>query len=199
MMELLFKGVFDAEWMAIVGLKEFLLCMTFSLILGLVIAFCHMYRSVYSQSFVITLALLPSVVCVVIMLVNGNIGTGVAVAGAFSLVRFRSAAGTAKEICTLFFAMGAGLICGMGYLGFATVFTLILSAMFVLYQRLGFGLMKKSDLHKTLRITIPEDLDYTGVFDDIFAAYTRNHSLISVKTTNMGSLFKLSCSGICRS
>mgnify|MGYP003290371975 CR=1 FL=1 len=191
MMELLFKGVFDAEWMAVLGLKEFLLCLTFSLILGLVIAFCHMYRSVYSQSFVITLALLPSVVCVVIMLVNGNIGAGVAVAGAFSLVRFRSAAGTAKEICTLFFAMGAGLICGMGYLGFATVFTLILSAMFVLYNRLGFGLMKKSDLHKTLRITIPEDLDYTGVFDDIFAAYTRDHSLISVKTTNMGSLFKL--------
>ena len=127
----------------------------------------------------------------VIMLVNGNVGTGVAVAGAFSLVRFRSVPGTAKEICTLFLAMGAGLIAGMGYLGFAVLCTLVLCAVFVLYNCLDFGTKKNAATFKTFTITIPEDLDYSGVFDDIFAEYTRSHDLIRVKTTNMGSMFKL--------
>ena len=159
--------------------------------LGLVMAFAYMYRTRYTKSFVITLALLPAVVCVVIMLVNGNVGTGVAVAGAFSLVRFRSVPGTAKEICTLFLAMGAGLIAGMGYLGFAVLFTVIMCVIFVLYNCLDFGSKKNAATFKTFNITIPEDLDYTGVFDDIFAEYTRSHDLIRVKTTNMGSMFKL--------
>ena len=110
-----------------------------ALLLGLVMAFAYMYRTRYTKSFVVTLALLPAVVCVVIMMVNGNVGTGVAVAGAFSLVRFRSVPGTAREICTLFLAMGAGLITGMGYLGFAVLFTLVLSLIFMLYNRLDFG------------------------------------------------------------
>ena len=154
-------------------------------------AFAYMYRTRYTKSFVITLALLPAVVCVVIMLVNGNVGTGVAVAGAFSLVRFRSVPGTAKEICTLFLAMGAGLIAGMGYLGFAVLFTVVMCAVFVLYNCLDFGAKKNAATFKTFTITIPEDLDYSGVFDDIFAAYTRSHDLVRVKTTNMGSMFKL--------
>jgi len=154
-------------------------------------AFAYMYRTRYTKSFVITLALLPAVVCVVIMLVNGNVGTGVAVAGAFSLVRFRSVPGTAKEICTLFLAMGAGLIAGMGYLGFAVLFTVIMCVIFVLYNCLDFGSKKNAATFKTFNITIPEDLDYSGVFDDIFAEYTRSHDLIRVKTTNMGSMFKL--------
>lgn len=191
MFENLFRGVFDAEWMAVVGISEFLLCIGAALVLGAIIALCHMYRSSYSQSFVVTLALLPAVVCVVIMLVNGNIGAGVAVAGAFSLVRFRSAAGSAREICSLFFAMGAGLISGMGYLGFALVFTLIICGMFLFYSRLSFGVQKKAALCKTIRIMIPENLDYTGVFDDIFADYLRDYELVNVKTTNMGSMFKL--------
>ena len=159
--------------------------------LGLIMVFAYMYRTRYTKSFVITLALLPAVVCVVIMLVNGNVGTGVAVAGAFSLVRFRSVPGTAKEICTLFLAMGAGLIAGMGYLGFAVLFTVILCGIFVLYNCLDFGTKKNAATFKTLTLTIPEDLDYTGVFDDIFAEFTRSHDLIRVKTTNMGSMFKL--------
>lgn len=138
-----------------------------------------------------TLALLPAVVCVVIMLVNGNVGTGVAVAGAFSLVRFRSVPGTAKEICALFLAMGAGLIAGMGYLGFALLFTVILCAMFMLYNRMDFGARKNGAIYKTFSITIPEDLDYTGVFDDIFKTCTTSHDLVCVKTTNMGSMFRL--------
>ena len=191
MFENLFKGLFDTDLVAVISVTDFLLCLGCSLVLGLVMAFAYMYRTRYTKSFVITLALLPAVVCVVIMLVNGNVGTGVAVAGAFSLVRFRSVPGTAKEICTLFLAMGAGLIAGMGYLGFAVLFTVIMCVIFVLYNCLDFGAKKNAAIFKTFNITIPEDLDYTGVFDDIFAEYTRSHDLIRVKTTNMGSMFKL--------
>ena len=191
MLENLFKGLFDTDLTTVISVTDFLLCLGCSLALGLVMAFAYMYRTRYTKSFVITLALLPAVVCVVIMLVNGNVGTGVAVAGAFSLVRFRSVPGTAKEICTLFLAMGAGLIAGMGYLGFAVLFTMIMCVIFVLYNCLDFGAKKNAATFKTFNITIPEDLDYTGVFDDIFAEYTRSHDLIRVKTTNMGSMFKL--------
>ena len=191
MLENLFKGLFDTDLTTVISVTDFLLCLGCSLVLGLVMAFAYMYRTRYTKSFVITLALLPAVVCVVIMLVNGNVGTGVAVAGAFSLVRFRSVPGTAKEICTLFLAMGAGLIAGMGYLGFAVLFTVIMCVIFVLYNCLDFGSKKNAATFKTFNITIPEDLDYTGVFDDIFAEYTRSHDLIRVKTTNMGSMFKL--------
>ena len=191
MLENLFKGLFDTDLVAVITVTDFLLCLGCSLVLGLVMAFAYMYRTRYTKSFVITLALLPAVVCVVIMLVNGNVGTGVAVAGAFSLVRFRSVPGTAKEICTLFLAMGAGLIAGMGYLGFAVLFTAIMCAVFVLYNCLDFGAKKNAATFKTFTITIPEDLDYSGVFDNVFAEYTRSHDLIRVKTTNMGSMFKL--------
>ena len=191
MLENLFKGLFDTDLTTVIPVSDFLLCLGCSLILGLIMAFAYMYRTRYTKSFVITLSLLPAVVCVVIMLVNGNVGTGVAVAGAFSLVRFRSVPGTAKEICTLFLAMGAGLIAGMGYLGFAVLFTVIMCVIFVLYNRLDFGTKKNSDTYKIFTITIPEDLDYTGIFDDIFKEYSRSHDLVRVKTTNMGSMFKL--------
>ena len=191
MLDNLFKGLFDSDLITVISVTDFMLCLGFSLALGLVMAFTYMYRTRYTKSFVITLALLPSVVCIVIILVNGNVGTGVAVAGAFSLVRFRSIPGTAKEICTLFLAMGTGLIVGMGYLGFAVLFTFAMCVMFVLYNRLDFGTKRNAASFKTFSITIPEDLDYSGVFDDIFAEYTRSHDLVRVKTTNMGSMFKL--------
>lgn len=191
MLETIFRGLFDSDLAAVISVTDFMLCLGTALVLGLVMAFAYMYRTRYTKSFVVTLALLPAVVCVVIMLVNGNVGTGVAVAGAFSLVRFRSVPGTAKEICTLFLAMGAGLIAGMGYLGFAVLFTVVLCVMFLLYNRLDFGSKRNAATYKTFSITIPEDLDYTGVFDDIFQEYTTVHDLICVKTTNMGSLFRL--------
>lgn len=187
----LFRGLFDTELTTVISATDFILCMGSAIGLGLLLAICYMYRTRYTKSYVITLALLPTVVCVVIMLVNGNVGTGVAVAGAFSLVRFRSAPGTAREICALFLAMGAGLTCGMGYLGFAVLFTLIMCIMFLLYNSLDFGIGKNEETYKTLNVTIPEDLDYTGVFDDIFAEYTTEHHLSRVKTTNMGSMFRL--------
>ena len=198
MLDKLFRGLFDSDLVSVISFIDFLLCLGFSLVLGLIMAFAYMYRTRYTKSFVVTLALLPAVVCVVIMLVNGNVGTGVAVAGAFSLVRFRSVPGTAKEICTLFLAMGAGLIAGMGYLGFSVLFTVVMCAMFLLYNRLDFGAKKNADAYKTFSITIPEDLDYSGVFDDIFAEYTVSHDLARVKSTNMGSMFKLTYNAVLR-
>ncbi|MGN0115818.1 MAG: DUF4956 domain-containing protein [Acutalibacteraceae bacterium] len=191
MLETLFKGIFDTELTKVISVSNFLLCLGFSLVIGIIMALTYMYKSRYTKSFVVTLALLPAVVCIVIMLVNGNVGTGVAVAGAFSLVRFRSVPGTAKEICTLFLAMGAGLIAGMGYLGFAVLFTLIMCAVFLIYSRIGASFKKGAGKYKTMTVTIPEDLDYSSVFDDIFADYTSSHELTHVKTANMGSMFRL--------
>ena len=191
MLENLFKGLFDTDLTAVISVTDFLFCLCASLIVGALMAFAYMYRTRYTKSFVITLALLPAVVCVVIMMVNGNVGTGVAVAGAFSLVRFRSVPGTAKEICALFLAMGAGLITGMGYIGFALLFTVAMCAVFIIYNRLGFGVKRNAARFKTFSITIPEDLDYSGVFDDVFSEFTNSYELIRVKSTNMGSMFKL--------
>ena len=191
MFENLFRGLFDTDMTAVISLGEFLLCVGTALAAGLVLALCFMYRSRYTKSFVITLALLPAVVCVVIMMVNGNVGAGVAVAGAFSLVRFRSVPGTGKEITMLFLAMGAGLVCGMGYLAFALLFTVLMCAITLLYNRVDFGARKNTARYKTLNITIPEDLDYTGVFEEILNEYASSWELVRVKTTNMGSLFRL--------
>jgi len=189
-MDAIFKGVFDNELTQVIEVGDFLLCLGVSLVLGLIMAAAYMWKNEHTKSFLVTLALLPAVVCVVIMMVNGNIGAGVAVAGAFSLVRFRSAPGSAKEIVTIFLAMGAGLIAGMGYLGFAALFTVIMCVMFLFYNALA-GNARSEAVNKTIKITIPEDLDYTGAFDDIFAEYTKKNELVKVKTTNMGSMFRL--------
>ena len=172
MLDSLFRGVFDSDITVVIRVTDFLLCLGCALLLGLAMAFAYMFRTRYTKSFVVTLALLPAVVCVVILLVNGNVGT-------------------AKEIITLFLAMGAGLIAGMGYLGYAVLFTVVMCAVFLLYNALDFGARRNAASYKTLAVTIPEDLDYTGVFDDIFAEYTAAHDLVSVKTTNMGSMFRL--------
>ena len=191
MLENFFKGLFDSDLTTVITLSDFLLCIGASLLLGLIMALSYTYRSHYTKSFFISIAILPAIVCVVIMMVNGNVGTGVAVAGAFSLVRFRSAPGNAKEIAAIFLAMGAGLITGMGYLGFSVVYTLIMCIVFIIYERFDFGAKAKADRFKTFNITIPEDLDYSDIFEDIFKEYTNTYELIRVKTTNMGSLFRL--------
>lgn len=191
MLEQTLSGLFDTSMTNVISLGDFLLCVVCALAVGLLLAACYMYRTQYTKSFVATLALLPSVVCVVIMMVNGNVGAGVAVAGAFSLVRFRSVPGTAKEIGAIFLAMGTGIIVGMGYLGYAILCAAVLGGASALYSRLDFGCTKKSALQKTLQITIPEDLDYTGVFDDILRQYASEYELVQVKTTHMGSLFRL--------
>ena len=184
-LDFLFQSVLTAPITA----AGFFACTLASLILGAFIAGMSMIRSRYSKSFLITLATLPAIVQVVIMLVNGNVGTGVAVMGAFSLVRFRSVPGSAKEITNLFLAMAVGLATGMGYIGIAAVLTVLLCVLQVLYTLLRVGEPRKTE--KLLKITIPENLDYTGVFDDLFAAYTTGAQLLRVKTTNLGSLFQL--------
>ena len=188
MLDKIINGVFEGTSIV---MGDFLLCILVSLLIGVVMAFTYCFRSKYTQSFVSTLALLPAIVCVVIMMVNGNVGAGVAVAGAFSLVRFRSLPGTAKDIGALFMAMAAGLITGMGYLGYAVLYTIILCGISLLYTVLGFGQNRKEKGEKVLRITIPEDLDYVDVFADLMAEFTERSELVSVKTSNMGSLFKL--------
>ena len=187
----LFKGLFDSDYASVISIGDFLICLGAALILGILLAVAYTVKIRYTKSFVTTLALIPAIVCVVIMMVNGNIGTGVAIAGAFSLVRFRSVPGSAREIAAIFLAMGSGLICGMGYIGYAVLFTVIMCASFLLYNLVSFESRGKMALRKTLRITIPEDLDYTTIFDDLFAEYTSDCQLVKVKTTNMGSMFRL--------
>ena len=187
----LFKGIFDSEYTAVISPSDFVLCIAVALAAGLIMALGYMFRTRFTKSFVVTLALLPAVVCVVIMMVNGNIGTGVAVAGAFSLVIFRSVPGTAKEICMLFLAMGSGLIAGMGYLGYSILFALILTLVFIIYNNISVVSRRTDSIYKTLNITIPEDLDYSEVFSETLAKYTKSAELVRVKTTNLGSLFRL--------
>ena len=191
MLDTIFNGIFDGAAVAVISVPKFLLCLAVSLVVGLLLAAVHTYKNRYTKSFLVTLAMLPAIVCVIIMMVNGNVGAGVAVAGAFSLVRFRSVPGTAKEIGAIFLAMSTGLAAGMGYLGYAVLFAVLISAVTLLYNRLDFGGKRNAEGYKVLHITVPEDLDYTGAFDEILDRYTSSHELIQVKTTNMGSLFRL--------
>lgn len=170
-------------------IQTFLVCILTSLLLGAILAWVHSIYNSSSKGFVITIALLPAIVQMVIMLVNGNLGTGVAVMGAFSLVRFRSVPGNAKEINSIFIAMAIGLATGMGYIATAGLFVVIVGGVSILYNVTSFGEPKHRE--KELKITIPEGLDYTGIFDDLFERYTSKNELVKVKTANMGSLYKL--------
>ena len=172
-----------------ITLVSFLICTAVSLVLGIATALTYKHKSNCSQSFAVTLAILPAIVQVVIMLVNGNIGAGVAVAGAFSLVRFRSAPGTAKEIGAIFLAMAIGLATGMGYVSLAVLFFIIIGAFWFVLNLMKFG--DGDGNERTLKITIPENLDYDGIFDDLFSQYTKKASLEKVKTSNMGTLYEL--------
>lgn len=183
--ELLFGSILDAGITA----QSFFICLAAALVLGVLVAGVYMFKNTYTHSMAVTLALIPALVQVIILLVNGNIGAGVAVSGAFSLVRFRSAAGSARDITCIFLAMTLGLATGMGYIGVAVVTGLAVCLLLVAYSVLSFG--KKPPVEKELKITIPENLDYTGLFDDLFAEYTSASELVSVRTTNMGSLYNL--------
>ena len=176
---------------------SFLIATLCSLAIGIFIGFMYTIKNTYSKSYIITLALLPAIVQMVIMLVNGNLGAGVAVAGTFSLVRFRSAPGSGKEITSIFLAMAAGLATGMGYVGIAALFVVIITLANLILSSSGFGSGAKEE--KTVKITVPEGLDFEGIFDDIFARYTTKAELLEVRTTGMGSLYKLSYSIIMRS
>ena len=175
---------------ASVTINSFLICTAASIILGIAVALFHKYKNASSKNFVITIALLPVIVQVIIMMVNGNLGAGIAVAGAFSLVRFRSAPGSAKDICSVFLAMAIGLATGTGYIAIAVILTAVVGILSIVFTSTGFGDTPKN--LKTLKIVIPETLDYTDLFDDLFEKYTSSYELIKVKTTNLGSMFQLS-------
>ncbi|MBQ6207463.1 MAG: DUF4956 domain-containing protein [Oscillospiraceae bacterium] len=172
-----------------ITVPAFFICTLTSLLLGLGAALLCMYKNRYSQSFAITLALLPAMVQVVIMLVNGNIGAGVAVAGAFGLVRFRSAPGSAREIGLIFLAVTLGIATGMGYVALAVVFFLIIAIYGAALTSFRFGAGRAHE--RTLKITIGENLDYDGLFDDLLDQYASHWELAQVKTTNMGTLYEL--------
>lgn len=172
------------------GLGEFFLCMAVSIVLGLLTALVFMASGRHSGSWAQSLALLPPVVTLVIMMVNGNIGAGLAVAGTFALVRFRSVPGSAKEITGLFMTVAIGLACGMGYVAYAAIFFVIMAVLVFVLGRLRFG--ETGRAQRQLKITIPENLDYEGLFDDLFEKYTVSHELVKVRTSNMGTLYELS-------
>jgi type IV secretory pathway VirB2 component (pilin) len=170
---------------------SFLLCSLASLILGVAIAYIYMFKHNYSKNFVVTLALLPIIVQMVISLVNGNLGAGIAVMGVFNLVRFRSIPGSAKDIGAVFLAMAVGLATGMGYLTLAVLFTVIVGIANIAFVLSPLGNTIAGGVEKTLKVTIPEDLDYCNIFDDLFDRFTSHNELVNVKTTNMGSLYQL--------
>lgn len=170
-------------------LAQYLILTGVSLVLGLISALVYMHRNTYTKGFVLALVLLPTVVQTVILLVSGNLGAGVAVAGTFSLVRFRSVPGGAREIAAIFTAMAIGLATGMGYIAVAALLTIAVGLASLLMIHLRFG--DQDANHRRLRVTMPEDLDYTKVFDDVFTQYTTQAELRKVKTTNLGSMFEL--------
>ena len=170
-------------------ISNFAICLSVALALGFVVSVMHMKTTKSNKNFVTTLFVLPALVTTVILLVNGNLGTSVAVLGAFSLVRFRSIPGNSKEILSVFFAMAIGLAVGVGYIGFAAIFTIAISLIVALLSIFNFGQSTRNT--KMLKILIPEDLDYTEVFNDIFNDYVDSSDMVSAKTVNMGSIFEL--------
>ena len=171
------------------SIPMFLASIFLALALGIGTALVFQFRTKHTASMATTLAIMPPAIALVIMLVNGNIGAGVAVAGAFALVRFRSLPGTAKEIAAIFVAMAVGLACGMTQLLLAVIFFAIMSVTVIVLTLIGFG--DKSAKMRQLRVTIPEDLDYYELFDDLMEKYTKEWELSRVKTTNMGTLYEL--------
>lgn len=184
----MFSSIFSSAEAVSYTAGDIIVCSIVSIVLGVLIALIFHFVGETSKSYKTSLVILPLLVQAVIMMVNGNLGTSVAVLGAFSLVRFRSVPGNSKEICGVFFAMAAGLATAMGCLVFAATLTIVVGVIFIVCEKLFNGFNTNQ---KALRITIPENLDYTSVFDDIFSKYTKKAELINVKTTNMGSMFEL--------
>ena len=171
-------------------ISDLLICSGVSLVLGFIIAIVHKITSKYSKNFLITLTVLPILVMTIIFMTNGNLGTSIAIVGAFSLVRFRSLPGTSKEIMSIFFSMTIGLAMGMGAIIFAIIMTILVSLVIIILSKTKFGEKNKNE--KILKVVLPEDMDYETVFDEIFKKYLNNYKLNNVKTINMGSLFELS-------
>ncbi len=172
-----------------ITLSSLIICLAEALALGILTSLVFLFKSKHSSSFALALALLPMVVALVILLINGNIGTGVAVAGAFALVRFRSVPGTAREIAAIFVDVAMGLALGLGYVGIAALFFVIAAVATIILTAIRFG--GSNEVQKQVKITVPENLNYEGLFDEVFDTYTTGHELKKVRTTNMGTLYEL--------
>ena len=186
-------SIFDniIETAGSVGPQEFLLCIASALVSGLILSGLYMYRNRHSGSYAVTVVCLPAIVSAIIMAVSGNIGAGIAVAGAFSLVRFRSAPGSAKEIAVLFLAMASGLLCGMGYIAYALLFAVSVGLLFFALTAVNFGGRGQKNEERIVKIVVPEDVDYGAEIEPVIDDYTISHELISVRSANMGSMYKL--------
>lgn len=185
------ESIFQVSEAATISMESCLIATGVAIVLGIVISLVHKFTTKQNTktNFLLTIAILPVLVEVVILLINGNLGTSFAVAGAFSLIRFRSMPGNSKEIITVFWAMTIGLALGMGYVVFAAIVTVIVAIFMILVNLV---LNKTEGTHKRrLKVVIPENLDYNEVFNDIFSKYTVRQELLKVKTTNMGSMFEL--------
>lgn len=188
----MFQSIFNNSTAVLTSIsdKQMLICTAVSLLLGVVIAVVTKVTNGHSsKSILTTLILIPVIVQLIIMMVNGNLGVGVSVMGAFSLVRFRSVPGNGKEIVSIFSAMAIGLATGTGYIGIAVAATAVISIVLLILGFIRFGEDDKGA--RQLKIIIPEDLDFTEIFDDIFEKYVKQPELEKVKTTNMGSMFEL--------
>lgn len=174
-----------------VTVTTFLIVLAVALLSGSLFSTLCYFKSTSTKSFFIATALIPTAVTMIIALVNGNIGVGVAIAGAFGLVRFRSAQGSAREICVIFIAMASGLAFGMGYVAYAVIFLLGAGAILLFFQNVRIWERKLNILEKTLKISVPEDLNYNEAFEEILEKYTKERVLVSVKSTSMGSIFKI--------
>ena len=168
---------------------QFFLCLGISFALGVLIAFSYMFKNDFSKSLVFSLGLMPPIVCVLIMLVSGSMGAAIAVGGVFALTRFRSAAGTSRELVQILLAMATGLTLGLGYIWIAIILVVCVEAVSIIFTLCHFGESKKQ--RRTLKITIPEELDYNDLFDDLFKKYTTKAVLVKVKLKNLGTLFQL--------
>ena len=174
---------------ATISVANFMICMGIGIILGIIIALIHKFTTKTTPNFLITLAILPVLVQVVILLVNGNLGTSLAVAGAFSLIRFRSMPGNSKEIISVFWSMAIGLALGMGYVTLSIMVTAIIAVIMILFNMISDKMVDKEN--RKLKIVIPENIDYEEVFNEILQKYTNKCELVKVKTTNMGSMYEL--------
>lgn len=184
----MFNSIFDSTTTGL-SITTGLICAGVALLLGVIIAITHMKTSQTTKGFLVTLATLPLLVMAVMIMINGNLGTSIAILGAFSLIRFRSIQGRAKDLLSVFFAMMVGLACGMGHVLFAVVITIISVVAIVFFTYTHF--LEPNKKQRVLKIMVPEDLDYEEVFDEIFAKYTSRVDLVQMKTMNMGSLYKL--------
>ena len=189
----MFESIFTSTADNSINITQAAISLGASIVIGVIIAIVYMYickKEGYQKSFIVGLLMLPAVVSVVILLVGSNVARAFSMAGAFALVRFRSAPGSAKDIAIVFFAMASGLACGLGYVTFACVFVVIMIVILILLTVFNFA-QPHTDI-KQLRITIPESLNYSDAFDDVMNKFTEKAELRKVKTTNMGTMYELS-------